>query len=107
VAKVTINSGGADDLKLWLLRAEDTFGATEISLGTPDFIINYADWGNSVTNIWLGRDMNAAGRFDALRISTLSGDSGLVEVLGIPEPAALMLVLVGLAGAALVTRRRK
>lgn len=113
VAKLTINGSGADDsVDMWMLKEGDSFTTTEAGLGAADLSLSTADFGDGLSNIWLGRgdrDLDnatttSAGFIDDVRISNLSGDMGLQEVLAIPEPGSL--TLVGFAGIALLVLRR-
>lgn len=93
IAKMTI-TGGADTLSLWLLKASDSFGWTEASLGTPDLTTTAADFGSSARNLWIGQKA-AAGNVDLIRISGVTGDRGLREVLtGLPAPAHGTVILI-------------
>ena len=103
IAKMVIGAGD-DALDLWLLGANDSFGATVASLGAPDISTAAGDWGDGVSNLWVGRvDESTYGRVDAIRLSDATGDTGVGEVV-IPEPATVSLLL---AGAGLLVRRTR
>lgn len=109
VAKLNIDSTpGADNdsASVWAIKAGDTFGGTEASLGAADLTTSAADWGTGVTNIWVGRaDAVIGWNMDSFRVSTASGNAGLQEVLGIPEPGGL--ALLGAAGLLALRRRQR
>lgn len=113
VAKITINVAADDSISLWSFDSTDSFGLTEASLGVADFTSNTVDYGDSVTDVWIGGyDSGApsgAGSLDNVRISDLAGDSGLFEVLqgeAIPEPSMLGMLFGAAAFMALMFRRR-
>ena len=100
VAKVTVNSGGNDSLKLWVFEEGDTFGPTEASLGSARIDTTTADFEDGIQQLWAGRS-SGTSNVDGFRISDASGDTGLNEVLtAIPEPGTFSLIL--LSGAALL-----
>ncbi|MCH8541585.1 MAG: PKD domain-containing protein [Opitutales bacterium] len=80
LAKVTVGAG-ADSLSLWVKKSTDSFDLTEASLGTADLEVEDADFGDALRNIWVGQ-RTRGGHMDAIRISSLSGDDGLAQVLG-------------------------
>lgn len=113
IAKITVNAGGANDaIDLWAFDSTDTFGQTEASLGATIYSSTSVQYGDSITDVWLGgrySDLVAGdANFDNLRISDLSGDNGLQEVLtgtAIPEPSSYALIL-GACATLFVAQRR-
>lgn len=116
VAKITVNNSGVatdtdDSLKLWVFDNTSSIGGqTEAALGTPTYSTNSARFGNGIADIWAGHIesvASGAARIDNLRVSDLSTDNGLKEVLTgtpVPEPASLATLAMG---AIAVLRRRR
>jgi len=107
VAKVTVNSGADDSLKMWILEEGDSFSATESSLDTigARIDITNADFEDGIQQIWVGRN-SGNSNFDAFRISDSSGDLGLQQVL-VPEPGTLSLVLLSAISMLLIRTKRR
>lgn len=92
VAKLDITVG-TDSVSFWVLKASDTYGWSEVSLGSPD-LTKTADFGSSAMNVWVGQK-SAISYFDAIRVSNATGDAGLREVLtGLPAPAGGTVILL-------------
>lgn len=112
VAKMTVNGGGgSDSLSLWVFDGSSSFGQTEASLGTATFASTTMQFGDSIGDVWFGSTRAtgsaASAYLDNLRISDLSTDNGLKEVLtGAPIPEPASLGGLALATTALVRRRR-
>ncbi len=106
IAKITVNGGGANDaIDLWAFGSGDSFGQTEASLGSTVFSSSSIQYGDSISDVWLGGQFENGGvssapsYFDNLRISDQSGNTGLAEVLSgsvIPEPSSILLLSMGL-----------
>ncbi len=86
LARVTVNASANDLIDIWTYANADPVPTTVSSLGAAQLSYSTVEWGDSVSNIWLGtRGSNA--RYDAIRISSGDGDVGLTEVLtGVPVP---------------------
>lgn len=114
IAKITVGVGD-DSIDLWAFDTSDSFGTTEASLGAAKFSSGTVQYGDTITSIWLGVGAGSPGStshayFDNLRISDLSGDDGLQEVLSgvvIPEPGTLGLMLSALLGYMLLRLRKR
>jgi hypothetical protein len=102
-------SGVNDRVSLWTFETEDVSAHTVAALGPPgmqsDGLSNV--WGSSITNFGIGLESpNATSRrsfFDNLRVSSgmITDDMKVYEVLTgvpIPEPSAMALLAVGVAG---------
>lgn len=106
VAKVTVNNGADDSLKMWILDESDNFSSTEASLDSigARIDITNADFENGIQQIWVGRN-SGNSNFDAFRISNTSGDAGLEQVL-VPEPGTLTLVMISALSLLALKRKR-
>lgn len=116
VAKMTVNNSGTatdtdDALKLWVFNAGSSIGGqTEAALGAATYSSSTVRFGNSIQDVWFGAYRNGTGTtayMDNLRVSNLSTDNGLKEVLTgtpVPEPASLATLAMG---AIAVLRRRR
>ncbi|MGC9453160.1 MAG: hypothetical protein ACP5I4_17140, partial [Oceanipulchritudo sp.] len=100
VAKITVNGGGANDsIDLWAFDNTSSFGLTEVSLGSAIFTSSTVQYGDDVQDIWVGGRIgtgSGAGDFDNIRISDLSGDQGLQEVMtgvAVPEPSTYAMLM--------------
>jgi hypothetical protein len=109
VTKFNIVGAGDDSFSMWLFGSGDSPGLTEASLGTAHLSSSTADFGSSLDHIQVGGVQGMLSYYDQIRISDLSGDSGLQEVMtgtAIPEPSSLMLILVGLTGLVALRHRK-
>lgn len=96
-----------NSLDVWIFEESDTIPLTAGDLGAPTVSTSSALL-SDVTTLWIGKRGNTGGTtyFDALRLSTLSGDAGLEAVTVIPEPGTLMLLGIALGALALFHRRK-
>lgn len=94
-------------LDVWFFEESDTVPLTAGDLGAPTVSTSSALLGN-VTTLWIGKrgGTGSTTYFDALRLSTSSGDAGLQEVTAIPEPSTYAMI-AGLMGLGLVILRRR
>lgn len=115
VAKLTVGAGD-DSISLWSFDDTDSFGSTEASLGGVTYSSITLDLGSDIQAIWLGGFGGDSGsgsglaQFDNLRVSNLSGDNGLQEVLtgvAIPEPSTYAMLAGLLALSSVIVRRRQ
>ncbi|MCD8481262.1 MAG: PEP-CTERM sorting domain-containing protein [Verrucomicrobia bacterium] len=113
LANITINPAAADSISLWLFTSMDNVPGSVASLGMPVVSTSMVDWGDSVSNVWVGGYRGPEGGsgistndIDALRISSAGGDAGLQQVLtAIPEPSTYAAFLGLLALGCVVLRR--
>lgn len=106
IAKLDVNTGGNDILNVWIKTSaptsEASLGAADLSI-TADLLTDSSKF--STLNLWLARGSTGfsdAGRFDALRGGTTFND-----VMGIPEPSSLALLLgASVVFAGLMSRRK-
>lgn len=113
VAKLTVNGSGANDsLSLWVFDTSSSFGQTEASLGTATFTSSTMQFGDAIGDVWFGSTRATGGTaasayLDNLRISDLSTNDGLKEVLtGVPIPEPTSLAALTLASMVVMRRRR-
>ncbi|MCD8481263.1 MAG: PEP-CTERM sorting domain-containing protein [Verrucomicrobia bacterium] len=115
LASITINADGNDSISLWAFSIDDVVPGTVAELGVPVTSSSDIDWGDSISNVWLGGARgsnggsgNANSDIDALRISSAGGDAGLQQVLtAIPEPSTYATFLGLLALGCVALRRRR
>ena len=95
------------NLDIWIFESSDTIPQSANDLGAATISTSDALLGN-ITRLWIGKRGNTGGTtyFDALRLSTASGDAGFEAVTVIPEPGTLALVAIALGSLALFRRRR-
>jgi hypothetical protein len=90
VGKLTIGAGN-DSLEVWADPADvHNLGTAQISAGD-------ADLGDALTLVGFGgNDTYGLSKFDALRLS--DGPNGSIDVVGVPEPSTMAMVITGLIG---------
>ena len=111
IARITINESADDAISLWSFAADADVPTTVAALGTPVVSSTTVNWGNSINTLGLGGQSftTTGGKtalWDDLRLSISSGDTGLEDVLGIPEPSTYA-ALFGLLALGFVAWRRR
>lgn len=103
VLKMELNPTGSNNLYLWLNPSTATLGGADLAVGTA----NWSTTGLSTDNarfrsfaVEIGG--TNTGSYDEIRFGT-----SYASVTPIPEPSAVVLVLVATAGMALSRRRRR
>lgn len=115
ILQVNVNAVGDDSISVWVFDddAADIGDGTVAGLGAATFSSSTISLGASVGDVWLGGiggGVGTSGGFDDLRLSDLSGNSGLQEVLtgvaSIPEPSTYA-ALAGVLSFGMVTMLRR
>ena len=113
-ARIVVNASGNDTMDIWSFENDAAVPTTVAGLGTAAITGSGEDFfGDSVSNIWAGAASPATSgsslaQWDDIRVSNLSGQNGLSEVLtgsAVPEPSSTMMLICGL-GAVVGFRRR-
>ncbi len=113
VTRMSVNTGN-DSMDIWYFASNAVVPTTVAGLGIADLSASGSDlFGDSVSNIWAGAgnpatDGSSVINWDDIRVSDLSGQNGLSEVLtgtAVPEPSTTMMLFCGL-GAIVGFRRR-
>lgn len=110
VARINIAASADDSVDFWVFGADADVPTTIAGLGTPTHSSSALNWGDSINTLNLGgQSLGLSGaktaHWDDLRVSDLTGDAGLGEVLGIPEPSTYAALLA--AGVLLLAARRR
>ncbi|MCD8482391.1 MAG: PEP-CTERM sorting domain-containing protein [Verrucomicrobia bacterium] len=112
VARVTINESADDAISVWAFGLDAAVPNSVSNLGTPVATSITLDFGSSINTLGIGGQSftTTGGKtalWDDIRLSVAAGDTGLREVLAIPEPATYAAIFgILVLGLAIARRRR-